>query len=316
MMQAWRLLLEGTEWKGLGDIARCLARNATQIVTLFGSAYVAILSLDELKVPGRISSPAKVLGFAVVILTADLVLSISNTQKAGVPLVIFGTLLIASDYVGVWKTLEPSRYKAPIRTALVVVTLAAICPILMDTLNAWGLIKRSEAREVTNVILRIKSPVLADLLFEEHPDWTGADHAENNGQAYVSFVNEGLALIRANSIQSDRIGCLCFSNPFSYALLRKPPHGGSPFFDYGTNFTETSAPSPDQIIGDADIVMYAKKLHKNDVLLKRSDRVLLSRYVKAAESDNFWILFHKKQAGTAMNKLGTAISPPNDSVMK
>jgi hypothetical protein len=174
-----------------------------------------------------------------------------------------------------------------------IVTITALLPTMVNTANAWVIILAERSRTSGELASRIDAPILRNLQFDDHSDPTGADHAENNGRQYTQFINEGLTLLRAHSTSADSIGCLCFSNPFSYALLRPPAHGGSTFFDYGTNFTEKYIPAPDRLLGDAAVVMYAKKhygLARLNILLEHCRFALSQHYQIVAESEN-WILF-------------------------
>jgi hypothetical protein len=170
-----------------------------------------------------------------------------------------------------------------------------LLPTMVATLNSWAIIVAERNRPPESAPARVATPLLADLVFDHHADPTGLDHEPNNGEMYTGFLNEGLALLKQHSASTDRIVCLCFSNPFPYALQRIPARGGSPFFEYTTNFTDAHMPTPSRILGDAEVVLYPKgrsKFGKLEILLNACAPLLKDKYRIAGESEN-WTLFQK-----------------------
>ena len=76
---------------------------------------------------------------------------------------------------------------------------------------------------------------------------------------YVSFVNDGLALVRQHRRSGDTVMSLDFSNPFSYALAMKPAPGGATALHYGVNFTQAVHPLGERLFGEASLVAQAKQ---------------------------------------------------------
>jgi hypothetical protein len=73
---------------------------------------------------------------------------------------------------------------------------------------------------------------------------------------YVARINDGIDLLRAHLRPGDTVCSLDYSNPFEYALGLAPfPGGTSAGFRYGFDFTDTSRPSPESILGGARLVM-------------------------------------------------------------
>ncbi len=280
------------------DTLRTIARNATEIFGLIGMAAVAFLFPGSGFGRNRQSQAVPLSLFVGAVLLSDFALSFSNTQRAGMPLVQMATLILASQLAS--ERLggpERSKSRIALSSAVAVSIWVALLPTLMATVNFWGLRMVARSRpQLSAAAARIDAPHLAGLGFYDRIDPTGMDHAEANGKAYVAFVNEGLHLIQANSSGKDRIGCLCFSNPFSYALLREPASGGSPFFDYGTNFTERFIPSAARLVGNAEILMYPKGGYREghpEILLEHCSPLLARHYDKVAESES-WILFKRR----------------------
>ncbi|MFZ0593685.1 MAG: hypothetical protein WAM39_24710 [Bryobacteraceae bacterium] len=280
------------------DALRTVARNATEMFGLLGLAALAFLFPSSVFARSRRSPATRILLFIAIVLLSDFALSSSNTQRAGMPLVQMAMLIIASQLVRqCLRGAERSRARVALSGAIAVALWVALLPTLMATVNAWGLAMVARSRpQLSAASAMIDAPHLAGLRFYDRIDPTGVDHEEANGKTYASFVNEGLHLIRANSTSRETIGCLCFSNPFSYALLRDPASGGSPFFDYGTNFTERFLPAAARLVGNADILMYQKGGYRGgrtNILLEHCSALLAQRYDKIAESEN-WILFKRK----------------------
>jgi hypothetical protein len=113
----------------------------------------------------------------------------------------------------------------------------------------------------------------------------------------VKLVNEGLGLLRRASSPREHVACLCFANPFSYALLRPPAQGGSVVFAYGVSITALHAPSPARILGNAEVVMYPKTNEDDDpeaaTLLAIVGPNLMRSYSLSAESEH-WALWRRR----------------------
>ncbi len=253
------------------DPFRTILRNWGAAVPLVGLALFA----------GR--TRARLWTFVGVVLAADIVLAMSNTQRAGLPLTMVATLIVAE------------RAARGRRTAVVALVAAmALTPVFSGTVNAWGMVLRAKVSG-DDAGARVDAPQMRALVFDAH-DEPRIDEASHNGPQYVSRVNDGLALLRRSAGPRDRISCLCFANPFSYALLRQPPAGGSPFFGYGVNFTATAAPDVNQILGDADAVMQLRDNAGDPnarTLAVIAGPELDRRYRVAGESRD-WVLWRKK----------------------
>jgi hypothetical protein len=257
------------------DPFRSFFRNLESIAALLGMAFLATRSARGRKVP-------RVFGFVCVVLAVDFAMAMANTQRYGFPVALAAIVILAS------RVREPG-----LRPAAALVAMVAVLPALSGAANGWGMVLR------TNVLAKslvhapqFDAPHLAGLIFEDHNE-PGIDPASHNGALYVSQVNEGLALLRAASRSEERIACLWFANPFSYALLRPSPTGGSPFWAYGVNLTEASAPDPRRILGNADLVMQPRNVAdsaETSTLLAIAGSELKARYRIAAQSEH-WVLW-------------------------
>lgn len=280
-----------------GDPVRTIARNIVEITALAGFAGLARL----FSVPGssqrRSWKLVTLVCFVFVILAADLLLAIGNTQRSGFPLTVVAVLLLAD--------LSCSNFElitAPFRDLFlhrsIIVSFAALLvllPTMSDTVNGWGvvLMRSVTSRSLTQPAAVADSPTLQAMKFDDHAD-PAADPAAHNGAALVKTVEEGLSLIRSHSTQDESVECLCFSNPFSYALMRRSAIGGSTFFSYGTNFTDRIAPPATRILGDAELVIYPTSTGDEAVgpLLHICGSRLIRDYRLLATSEH-WTLLRK-----------------------
>jgi hypothetical protein len=281
-----------TRFHEIRDSVRTALRNVTPVVVVLGLAAAALFRRKgaTLRVLPCLKQPLLI---AILILAADFVLSLSNQQRFGFPLTIVAIILFVDQLCRIEEeTGAPRRSIA--EPALLLVMLAMVLPFIMDTVNAWAIHVTMRQNTVLATAARINSAPLVDLVFDDHSDpvW---GQSEANGHILTNHINDGLRLIRANSGANDRIACLCYDNPFPYALLRPPMEGGAAFYDYGTNFTERFTPSAERILGNADVVVYPKtELDSLNVstLLKICHNLLSERYHAVAESRD-WILLKK-----------------------
>ncbi len=257
------------------DPFRSLFRNLESIVALLGLALLARLYIPVRNARG-------VLLFAGVVLAADSAMAMSNTQRYGFPLALAAMVILASRIC-----------RETPRPAIVLLTFVGVLPALSATANGWAMVLRTNVLAKSAVpALRFDAPHLAGLIFEDHNEPL-TDPADHNGPVYVQQVNEGLALLRAVSQPQDKIACLWFANPFSYALLREPASGGSPFWAYAVNLTPASAPSADRILGNAELVIHPRDFNSDPdarTLLAITGPELKAHYRIVAESAH-WILW-------------------------
>ena len=281
-----------TGFHEMRDSARTAARNVTAMVAMLGLAGIALLR-GKGAAAGVLPCLKQPLLIAILILAADFVLSLSNQQRFGFPLTIVAIILFADQLCRAGMESRTAERSAA-EPALLLVMAAMVIPFIMDTVNAWAIHITMRQNTVLATSARINSVPLVNLIFDDHADpaWS---QSEANGRILTGHINDGLQLIREHSGPKDRIACLCYDNPFPYALLRPPMEGGAAFYDYSTNFTERFTPPPERILGNADVVVYPKtEIDSLNVstLLKICHNLLAERYHTVAESRD-WILLKK-----------------------
>jgi hypothetical protein len=273
------------------DPIRVPLRNTTAMATLIGLAFYARCCIgDAARGTAAVLRNAGVLTACAI--GADYLLALSNQQRYGFPLTVVAILLIADRLCRVPTNKDPASFSGAFAVSLVMVV--SVLPFVFDTVNAWTIEPTVRASTVLSKAARVNASQMASLVFDDHVDpvW---DQREVNGHILVNKVNDGLALLRANSSSTDRIACLCINNPFNYALQRTPPSGGSPAFFYGTDFTERFAPSAARILGDSNLVIYPR-LEKDSptvaTLLKICDPILSKEYRPYVESEQ-WVMLKR-----------------------
>jgi hypothetical protein len=111
---------------------------------------------------------------------------------------------------------------------------------------------------------------------------------------YADPVNDGIVLLQRWSPAAETVFSLNVCNPFSYVLQRKPALGGSTWLDPNRNFSDTWKPSPEWLLGHADVAMVMKSpgFFEVDYILHNYMGYLSAHFHLVAES-KFWWLYRK-----------------------
>lgn len=216
-----------------------------------------------------------------------LVLS-TNGQLAGFPLnAVLAMLLID-------RALASSRPDA----VLILIGLIAYLPIAVGSASglAFALVQ-SRHNPPESEVARFRPPHLASLLLYNMPDGTDADR-RSNGRAYVTYINDGVALLQRASHPNETVFDLDVQNPFSYALLRPPARGGSAGLYFNHTFNDAHKPSAERLFGSADIVMVPKHPSGSeadaDAVFRNYFENVKAGFRLCAESD-WWKLYKRRQ---------------------
>lgn len=119
---------------------------------------------------------------------------------------------------------------------------------------------------------------------------------DGDGTYYVGVLEDGLALLRAQSRPDESVFVLGFSNPFSYLLRRKPAHGGSSFLFIPTSITQDHMPAVDKVFGDADLMMlpeYESTHHDGDQFIQSYYRGYLLQNFQFVAKSKDWALYRR-----------------------
>ena len=106
-------------------------------------------------------------------------------------------------------------------------------------------------------------------------------------------------MVRANSHGDESVRGLGSTNPFAYALLRRPPLGGANDLNR-TTVGFQFVPDRFLVLGNVDLILIprfpATERSTMNVVLKAYKEYLTTNYVQAAESAN-WTLLRRVPRG-------------------
>jgi hypothetical protein len=138
----------------------------------------------------------------------------------------------------------------------------------------------------------------ADFLFRQV---TGPVRTETIGAAYVTAVDDGLALLRRHSGSGDGVLTVDEFNPFNYLLDRPSPRGGFAAAANNYIFCDAAHPTAERFLGDTNYVMVRKyniddadSMEHDDVaaLMRIYGSALRSEFNEVEETDH-WVLWHR-----------------------
>jgi len=188
----------------------------------------------------------------------------TNGQLSGYPLnAVLALILIEQGRVAI----GPDAKLCPrfLHAAAIIVLLGLVCwaPIAMSDASGLAYAFADSRKVVPASIARFEPPVLSRLIFYDVVDGTDADQ-RSNGAVYVNYINDGARLIQRVSPANETVFTLDLTDPFPYALQRRPPRGGTPVLSLNHTFTDSRKPSPAWLFGSADIVMVPKHPASNE----------------------------------------------------
>ncbi|MGO9009989.1 MAG: hypothetical protein ACLQPN_07790 [Bryobacteraceae bacterium] len=224
----------------------------------------------------------------------DIGLMSTNAQSDVFPICAVFAVVMLSEITEDQQALPPveGRYFRPHYAA--VLCLGALLFVPEFTADMVGLsygVWKKVRPSAPAAVLRFTSPNLKALLL-----YDGAT-PRSNGRTYVTYVNDGVALLERETHRTEKVLTMDFTNPFPYALERRPPRGGIAAMGYHYTLGDRHRPTDDRYFGDADIVMVPKRPSQADFyysdFLKAYKPGLQQRYTLAAESD-WWLMYRRK----------------------
>ncbi len=257
-------------------------------VVLFGLATALLLGnriprLSGLKLP--------LIG--AFLFAADIGIMSTNAQTDGFPLCAVFAILVLNE-ITQDQQIRPAQEARPCRPLYAgVLCLGALLFIPQFTSDVAGIVYGLWKKERPSpVIVRFESPNLEPLLLDE-----GAT-PRSNGWVFTTYVNDGVALLERETRPDQTVLSIDMTNPFPYALGRRPPHGGIASPTYHFDIDDAHRPSDDRFFGDADIVMVPKRPALDDGyyldFYKAYEPGLKQRYYLAAET-SWWWMYRRKQ---------------------
>jgi hypothetical protein len=236
------------------------------------------------------------LGVAILVMLGGALLLATNAQAGGYPLNAVLAILLVEQGLAAVKVSGIGATSGFLRADTIILLVGLLC-FLPDLLaNAGGLgfaMLESRRNPPVSEVPRFQSANLAGLLLYDVSSGTDADY-RSNGRVYVSYVNDGMDLIRRVSTPAETVFTLDIFNPFPFALLRPPASGGSDCMAFNHQFNDAHKPTPDQLFGSADVVMVPKHPSASDTdaqaLFRNYLPTIQARYRLCAETE-LWQLY-------------------------
>ena len=274
-------------------IAELFGLNTTSLVAV--ALAVCFLGVSDASVRQR------VMLFAATIYTilSDLFLAHTNgSQGPTYPLYIVLILILLAE---LGKTARAKQHvSAAFAATLVVIGLSLTAPTFLVELRSLALLtKYKTSAQWKAGAYRVKGDQLQDLAFYDNQK--DEPVREENGHFYTGYLNDGIDLLKKHSAPGDMVASLSYHNPFSYALLLKPPHAGSTWFLVDNNISAGHMLSAARMFGDATVVMVPKHMltthvTTDELLIRQYTPYLLSKFSFVAESE-WWRLYRRLPPG-------------------
>ena len=223
---------------------------------------------------------------------AGTLLLLTNTQPFGPPLLGAAALLLLNEATAAVPDGSAPPHVAPL---LAMGLLAVGIPMALDAVGVAAAMGDKFLRGKPGY--RLHAAHLASIEFVDcaTPLFGGPCSPNDNGQNFIRYTEEGIALVQANGRAGESVRGMGMSNPFSFATLRPPSHGGGVNLS-GTNVSPAVMPPKKLLIGDVSLIL-APKFPATDrdtlaAFLEAYPELLGTEYLQVAESAN-WILYRR-----------------------
>lgn len=218
---------------------------------------------------------------------AGTLLLLTNTQPYGLPLLAVSALLLLNEVTAAIPDGSAPPQMAPL---LALGLLAVGLPMCMDAAGLAAGLADKVFHEKPGY--RFQEAQLASI---EFVDCAPLCPQNDNGRNFVQYTEEGIALVQANGRPGESVRGLGMSNPFSYATLRPPSHGGAVTLSK-TDISPTVMPPERLLIGDVALILAPKfpatERETLAAILNSYPKLLGTEYLPVAESPN-WILYRR-----------------------
>jgi hypothetical protein len=268
------------------------------LVNEIGQELFALAAGVAVAFTGRLSRHAanRYMLATVVVVGCDIFCRATNAMRGDLPLAAFwclggALLLLSCSAASDRRTATQQRL-----IALLVLGPLAVQMFLMDlSSSVYSVYETVAARRHATV--RFDSPRLRGWLPQ---DWNGEDpnSLNANGTPLITRTNDGIHLLQSMSRPDETVSTIAFSNPFSYALGRKPPQGGALWMDLDNNITVLHPVAEETIIGHPDLLMVEHSVDREGnvtqaVLSLYPD--LLSKDFAYVGGSRYWTLYRRKR---------------------
>lgn len=292
----------------LGDLRMAAGARAAGALTPIGLALntlkhasvlieVVFLSLAAVLLLGNRARQWQGLKLPIIgafLFFADIGLISSNMQRDGLPVCAVFAILVLNEITEDQRTLPAAEARYYRASYAAVLFLAALLFIPQFTSDLVGLVYGVWEKERPSnpaAVLRFTSSNLKPLLLYDR----GA--SQSDGRLFTTCVNDGVALLERETRPNETILTMDHTNPFPYAMERRPARGGIVAVAYHFDIDDKHRPSDDRYFGNADIVMVPKQPEIDEYFYrdfyKAYEPGLKQRYNLAAESSCWWIYRRK-----------------------
>jgi hypothetical protein len=258
-------------------------------IVLFSLA-AALLVADTDKHWGGV----KLATLGAIVFFADVAVIRSNAQNDGFIICAIFAILMIDAITQEQKRLPLAQFRAKMPAFAGVVFLGALLFIPQFASDLMGLAFAAWEKERAAVpgVLRFTSPNLKPLILYESDD-----NPPSEGRMFTNYVNDGVGLLARASHPDETVLTMDVTNPFPYAMGRRPARGGHAAPTYHYNITDRFRPSPEWFFGDADIVMVPKRPSQGDNhysdFYKAYGPWLKDHFYLAAETSVWWMYRRK-----------------------
>ena len=173
--------------------------------------------------------------------------------------------------------------------------VAALVPEVISTLSL--LTYQSAAQKASGI--RIAAPGMQNVRFYDSTSFYDMVKAgDGDGTYYADCLNDGMALLKAQSRPDETILALGFHNPFSYLLRRKPAEGGSSYLFMNNSISESAMPPVNWVFGNADLMIlpeYAGTHRDSDQFIQNYYRTYLLQNFHFVAKTQYWSLYRRNR---------------------
>jgi len=264
------LLHPGLLMAYIGDIRRAGAAN-TQVFRGFYAPEAVVVNLPLCVLIAALSAltawlaPRQGWGIAglLAVTGACVLASTQNFGAFSAPLVVLVMLLAQRLEAAAGPAAGPLLGVAGLAAVLL-----AVAPFLLNHLV--GTLYETTLQASKGVVMGgSRSATLRDVVWLPNPierAWVPQEYTVDEAARWQvippvdlakAVLDDGFDLLAHNGLSGRRIANLSFDNPFPAALQAPPPRGVALWWDENRTFTADRL-SPDQALGDADVVMAPK----------------------------------------------------------
>jgi hypothetical protein len=262
---------------------------------LLGVALLAIAAMITPNHRNLLWRGPRLLLVGALIFAADIGLMSTNQQFDAFPLcAVFAVVVMgALPRDPSLQVVKNSDFYPTLHSGALFLALLLFLPQLTSDLAglAYGALRKARPGHPEDVLRFTTENLRPLLLYDDEPQ-------RSNGRVFTTYVNDGVALLERQSRPDETVLSIDMTNPFPYALERRPPRGGIASPTYNHDIDDMHRPSDDQFFGNADIVMVPKHPALDDGfwigLYKAYEPGLKQRYYLAAET-SWWRMYRRKE---------------------